>query len=622
MIVNGNGFSVTSLAVEPRFFSHDQTVTVTFKAKATTAAFNGYVTVNVHPAGGGVPHTIYQSPKEAWFLNREKTVTFSYMQGPLHLSDREKEHGYSAVRFSFDLTASDDPYAEVLYYCTVTPEVAADGKTEWRYIHVDSTHPPIPIPVVSMSDATLANGLDVSLYDYFGAVIKGKSAMTYTVSKPDDIVIDQANPNNKIVSHGLGFGWGGPVIADDIEWEEPNATGVFGDPVGGYKDNTFYVYGRLDDLYHFGWDGTGPHTAIDYGAPLLTNVVVERYNPDTIDAGGNHTYPADDAGTRVRFGFLADVQAIAGKNAWTLSLEYGPVGTPFPQTKDLKSGAEGAATSVSIESDEARGFLALTSVPETERWYFKFTLSDMVASTSVTVFVERAGGIFNIEKHGLGFGMRAQASTGDSKRADVAEGFRFVFHNDDGTVFEFPPRSQDIASLEGMAIVVSGGKVTWGKGGGGGGGISPASAMKSVAQQQFQNNAEVESVDLPGATTLGTYAFSGCSNLKTVNLPLVTTIPNNCFQDCVALETVDLGSATSLGYSSFSGCTSLKRLIIRSSTRCSVTNNTFTGSGFANGTCEVYVNSNLVASYQGASVWNTNKNKIFAIEDYPEITGG
>jgi hypothetical protein len=614
MIINADGFSVTSFSVDPRYMNNGQTVNVSFKAKAIKAAVNGYLNVAVCSHGG--EQVIYQSAKEPWYLNREKTVSFSFLMGDLPLDSEEKSNGYSDISFRFALEKDGDP--NTVYTCQIDPEIGANGNIEWRYILVTPTRPQAAITSAALSDATKVNGGDASLYEYFGSIIKGHSKMTYTVTS--HVPLNTSNPDNKWVEYSLSFRWSDGSYS---EWVR-NDTGVFGDPVGGYVPGVVSCYAQMKDLYHAGANVAAGTNVTDYAAPLLSNVIVERYNPDAVDAEGNHTYPADDAGTMVRFGFQSDVQAIAEKNAWSLTLEYGQVGTDSPNRKSLLSGTDGNTSSLSIESDEARNLLEDTVVPETERWYFTFILSDMVSSTSVTVYVGKAGGIFSIEKHGIGIGMRSQANDTDHSKVDVASGWRFTFHNQDGTIFDFPPNPEEVALYEGMTIVVSGGNLMWAKGGisGGGGGISPASATKSIAQQQYQNNTEVESIDLPGATTLGTYAFQNCTNLKTVNLPLVATIPAYCFSGCTALETVDLGAATSLAGSSFANCSALKVLILRASSRAAVLASSFTGSGIALKTCMIYVPSTLVATYKAASVWSTYKDQIFAIEDYPEITGG
>lgn len=61
-------------------------------------------------------------------------------------------------------------------------------------------------------------------------------------------------------------------------------------------------------------------------------------------------------------------------------------------------------------------------------------------------------------------------------------------------------------------------------------------------------------------TTVGAYAFNGCSALTDVNLPNAKTVGGNAFQNCTSLTKLDLPKATALNGYLVSGCSSLTEL--------------------------------------------------------------
>ena len=120
-------------------------------------------------------------------------------------------------------------------------------------------------------------------------------------------------------------------------------------------------------------------------------------------------------------------------------------------------------------------------------------------------------------------------------------------------------------------------------------------------------------------TSVGEYAFYGCTGLTSVELPAVDTIGKYGFYGCSALAKADFAVVTSVGEYAFNTCSLLDTLIIRSEAVCALLSvNAFTNTKISRGTGYVYVPSALIDSYKTATNWKVYANQFRAIEDYPE----
>lgn len=88
------------------------------------------------------------------------------------------------------------------------------------------------------------------------------------------------------------------------------------------------------------------------------------------------------------------------------------------------------------------------------------------------------------------------------------------------------------------------------------------SSLKAILASAFSGCTNLKRIDLPeGLEYLGKYCFSG-TGLETLYIPdCVKVIPTSCFWNSKSLNTIILGSKTrGLGHSAFSGCTKLNQI--------------------------------------------------------------
>lgn len=155
----------------------------------------------------------------------------------------------------------------------------------------------------------------------------------------------------------------------------------------------------------------------------------------------------------------------------------------------------------------------------------------------------------------------------------------------------------------------------------------------SIKAGTFWNATKITAVDAPNATSIGDYAFRGCSALKEINapnamslgdrsisicqnitrveFPELTEVPGYAFYGDYALTYADFPKVGSIGANAFYRC-ALKTLILRKADAIVTlaATSAFTGSGIANGTGFVYVPDDLVEQYKVATNWSTYASQI------------
>ena len=92
------------------------------------------------------------------------------------------------------------------------------------------------------------------------------------------------------------------------------------------------------------------------------------------------------------------------------------------------------------------------------------------------------------------------------------------------------------------------------------------SGIKAIADKTFFGCTALEVVTMKSTVeTIGAYAFSGCTALRSISLPAtsITAIGNAAFQDCSSLKSLSLPSRiTSIEDDTFYGCSSLASITI------------------------------------------------------------
>ena len=83
-----------------------------------------------------------------------------------------------------------------------------------------------------------------------------------------------------------------------------------------------------------------------------------------------------------------------------------------------------------------------------------------------------------------------------------------------------------------------------------------------VASSAFQNNKNIQTVNLPYATSVGNSAFYRCYSLSQVNLPVCSYISSDAFDGCSSLSQISLPKCSSIGDYAFYECSSLSQIVL------------------------------------------------------------
>ena len=133
---------------------------------------------------------------------------------------------------------------------------------------------------------------------------------------------------------------------------------------------------------------------------------------------------------------------------------------------------------------------------------------------------------------------------------------------------------------------------------GGGGLIDVVNTTSTSATDQYKLMTGVRSFTFTQLKTISAQGFYKCSDAVKFDFHALTDLPIGVFW-FVNIET----------------------LIIRTSKMCTLSNGVGAFNGAANDPVHIYVPASLIATYKADSGWSYFADRIFAIEDYPEICG-
>lgn len=88
--------------------------------------------------------------------------------------------------------------------------------------------------------------------------------------------------------------------------------------------------------------------------------------------------------------------------------------------------------------------------------------------------------------------------------------------------------------------------------------------LVNIGRNAFQACTNLDNVEIPTTVkSIGRRAFSMCKHLKSIKIPQsVTSIEPYAFEDCTDLETITMPPVYSLDFNVFSGCENLKEVNI------------------------------------------------------------
>ena len=130
------------------------------------------------------------------------------------------------------------------------------------------------------------------------------------------------------------------------------------------------------------------------------------------------------------------------------------------------------------------------------------------------------------------------------------------------------------------------------------------SNLTSIGNYAFDGCTSLESIEIPSSvTSIGGSAFYACSGLTSINLPnSVTSIGNSAFSGCSSLTSIEIpNSVTSIGNYAFFNCTSLTTMRIEATTPPTLQHTR----AISSATTKIYIPAGTLSAYQSATNWSS-----------------
>ena len=134
--------------------------------------------------------------------------------------------------------------------------------------------------------------------------------------------------------------------------------------------------------------------------------------------------------------------------------------------------------------------------------------------------------------------------------------------------------------------------------------VTIPNSVTSIGEYAFYGCSGLTSVTIPNSvTSIESEAFSGCSRLTSIDIPNSVSIIQDCaFSGCTGLKSVTIGSSvTTIADYAFSGCDNIEKIYCYAETAPSVTYDAFTSSVYEN--AKLYIQNSSLQSYKQSSSW-------------------